>query len=317
MKTSRRLAGVAAASLVLLLSGAGPVVAAAAPRASAQALTTSGGYCDDDTGVTVVVDMREFGDDVIVRCVAGPLSSGYTGLDALQDAGFSLTGVSGTGLQFVCRISGRPSADEPLAVEGDPDYRETCQHTPPTSAYWAYSYATNGGDWDYSTVGASSHPVIEGGFEGWTFSLNNSGGAQPVPPISPERPGSTPPTPPPSAPTHDSPPTSHPESSNRDNTPSSEPPPSTEAPTTDPPDPGRPAGASLVKHGDQTTPTPTLTPSPGTTSPTDDAVVTGEVPVSSDDPASGSATSTIVGVGVLAILGLGAGLTVWRRSHRG
>ena len=63
------------------------------------------------------------------------------GLQALDAAGFTLTGTQRQGLAFVCRINGRPAADEKLATDGNPDYTEQCVDTPPPDAYWAYWYA--------------------------------------------------------------------------------------------------------------------------------------------------------------------------------
>ena len=59
--------------------------------------------------------------------------------------------------------------------------------TPPTTAYWGYWYAKNGGGWTYSNTGAASHTVIKGGFEGWAFSLNRAGNP-PRPAYTPTRP---------------------------------------------------------------------------------------------------------------------------------
>ena len=133
--------------------------------------TETSGYCTTDSGVTVVVDFRSLGGDVDVRCAADPVN---TGLDALEQAGFTYSLVtSGLGA-LVCRIEGQPSAAA-----------EDCQDTPPQSAYWSYWTAANGGDWKFSTSGAGSSDVAAGGFEGWSFSVNDN--AQP-PAIDPTRP---------------------------------------------------------------------------------------------------------------------------------
>lgn len=338
----RRPLGVAGALLALLLSAAAPAVGVAAGPASSTANST-GGYCKDDTGVTVVVDLSVFDGDIIVRCVVGPLSSHYTGLLALQDAGFVPTGVSGTGLQFVCRINGLPSADEPLPVDGELDYRETCQHTPPASAYWAYSYAENGGEWEYGDVGASSHSPIEGGFEGWAFSLNNEGASQPAPAIAPERPAAEPPkpatpseAPPPATPTP--PPASPgggsvPGHANGSPKPTHEPvpPPTEEVPSAAPSDEvpsaapskepeaggGRVRGGNVHKKATASKRTGPTDDQWTTTAPDLDVEVTGQLPAAAaaDSAGTGSLTTTLIGVGAMVALGLGGGLTAWRRSR--
>ena len=184
-----RVALAALLSPALLAQGvAGAAVAPIQPSTSTLASGTAG-YCRSDTGVTVVVDFQALGGPVVVRCAPGPVEPGFSGVDALQQAGFTPTGTARWGLQFVCRINGRPGPEETLPVRDDPDYQEKCQDTPPQSAYWGYWYADNGGSWRYSNEGAASHDAIPGGFEGWAFSLN---GARPQPGVAPRRPASSP-----------------------------------------------------------------------------------------------------------------------------
>jgi hypothetical protein len=175
MSTTARLL----ASGVLLLAAAAPA-GAGAPVAKAGGKP---GYCPDEEGVTVVVDFTELGGDVVVRCARGSTGSG---IDALEDAGFHVTGTGQWGLAFVCRLEGRPADDEELDVKDDPGYTEQCVETPPTSAFWAYSYADNGEDWTYSSRGAHTHQAIEGGFEGWRFVLNHGPTEPAVAPLRPD-----------------------------------------------------------------------------------------------------------------------------------
>jgi hypothetical protein len=111
--------------------------------------------CVGESGVTVVVDFTAFGGGVEIRCAPGDPA---TGLQALQDAGFQITGTQRWGLAFVCRIDGLPTP----AVE-------PCVTTPPASAYWSYWHAPAGGTWSYSTLGAISHDPAPGTVEGWAF----------------------------------------------------------------------------------------------------------------------------------------------------
>ena len=182
------------ALLALLLLGAGPAVGSL----PSQSVTSEGDYCKTEVGVTVVVDMTVFDKGIIVRCVDRPLPSDYTGWDALTEAGFSpQSPVRQPG--FLCRLAGEPSAGRALSIPGDEDYHEQCVVTAPEAAYWAYSYASNGGSWAYSDLGVASHEVIEGGFEGFSFSLN---GSAVTPGVAPLRPNETPdpsPTSPPTA----------------------------------------------------------------------------------------------------------------------
>ena len=165
-----------------------PVTAPAAgePRGGEQ---SDGQYCTDADGVTVVVDLRDLDPDagVVVRCANGPTGSGYTGFDALSDAGIDYEmPVRQPGM--VCRVLGRPSTAEQLPVDGDEDYVEPCVGAPPTAAYWSYWYAADGGSWQYSSAGPGNRDAIPGGFEGWSFSLNRSESTALAPRVTPENP---------------------------------------------------------------------------------------------------------------------------------
>lgn len=121
--------------------------------------------CTGTTGVTVVVDFTAFGGAVDRRCALGDPA---TGLQALQDAGFAVTGTTRWGLAFICRLDGLPA---PAA--------EACVNTPPASAYWSYWHGTPGSAWTYSTSGATSYNPAPGSVEGWAF---GSGGQPTVAP---------------------------------------------------------------------------------------------------------------------------------------
>jgi hypothetical protein len=147
----------AAGLIIALLVSAGLVVTSATPaQASA---------CSGTTGVTVVVDFTAFGGGVTVECAHGDPD---TGIEALQDAGFTVIGTQRWGLAFVCRINNLPApVDEP------------CIDTPPVNAYWSYWHATPGGSWSYSPVGASSYDPTPGTVEGWSFGAGSAPGITP------------------------------------------------------------------------------------------------------------------------------------------
>lgn len=171
---------IAAAVAALVAAGAAPVTGQPAGTP---------GFCSDDHGTTVVVDFTALGGDVVVRCAPG--SAERTGFDALEDAGFDVDGTTRFGEGAVCRIDGRPAADDALTVEGDDGYREACIDMPPSAAYWSYWSADNGGAWSYSQYGAQNREAIDGGFEGWSFALNSGSAGPPAPGIDPVRPASS------------------------------------------------------------------------------------------------------------------------------
>jgi hypothetical protein len=133
-----------------------PTAATAEAAKAAKALAGTAGHCPGTTGVTVAVDFKAFGSGLTVRCAPGTPA---TGVAALQQAGFALTGTAQYGLAFICRINSLPS---PTA--------DACKRTPPVSAYWAYYHANKGvKTWTTSAAGASSYKPAQGSIEGWAF----------------------------------------------------------------------------------------------------------------------------------------------------
>jgi hypothetical protein len=335
---------VAVGIAAVMLAAASPAVASGTAEAHANGVSSSlaspgtPGYCRSSAGVTVVVDMSALGGNVTVRCAPGPAGAGFNGIDALEGAGFTVTGTQRYGLAFVCRIQGRPAAGERLAIPGNPSYREQCVNTPPQTAFWSYWYAPNGGSWTYSSAGAQAHDAIPGGFEGWSFSLGRTGKPA-APAVAPTRPRADPPAPPPTS----TPPRHHHKpgggGSGTPGTPSTGPPPTgtpTTGPTSQPPDsstqppdssappastidPPRSSGPGHRRHhragGAPSTKSPPPTAGQAGASTGDKVTVSGDLPRSAQQSA-GSSRPTLIGLGVLVLLGLGAGLTAWRRSHR-
>ncbi|SEF18750.1 prenyltransferase/squalene oxidase repeat-containing protein [Jiangella alba] len=178
--------GLAAAALLVVASA--PVTATAQQQPAGHA-----GYCTDGLGVTVVVDFQDLGafgghdGELVVRC-APPAVPGQpfegTGLDALKGAGIQVAGTDRWGEAFICRLQGRPAADEPIAIPGDPAYLEPCRDTPPAAAYWSYWHQGGGAEWDgwtYSSGGVTYRNAVPGGFEGWSFSHDATAETNPFP----------------------------------------------------------------------------------------------------------------------------------------
>lgn len=207
--TARRglaLSGAAALALTLTPAVAGADTAPELPAALVSALQESAaphvdtskgyaGHCLDDLGVTVVIDFQDLGpwggqDGAdIVRCATSgtpgvPFSG--TGLNALQSAGIGVEGTQRWGLSFICRLEGRPAANEPLPVNGMPGYQEPCVNTPPIAAHWSYWHSA-GTTWTYSSQGASGRTAPPGTYEGFSFALN-PGSTNPPPSIAPGAP---------------------------------------------------------------------------------------------------------------------------------
>mgnify|MGYP001048565367 CR=1 FL=1 len=165
----------------------GAAALAAAPRTALLASSRGhSGTCTTSRGVSVVVDFRELGGSTLRRCALpdpGQTAFRGSGLDALRAAGLDVTGVDTYGLAVVCRLAGKPSASTTLTVAGR-DYRESCRTTPPTGAHWSYWHTSSAkGAWQLSRYGAAGRQVVNGGWEGWSFSLGRT--SDPAPRLAP------------------------------------------------------------------------------------------------------------------------------------
>ena len=165
------------ARLAVRLAVAALVAAAVGVGVSAPAQAST---CSTASGVSVVVDFHQLGGGVKTFCDAG--GAGRTADRLLRDAGHALTYVQRQP-GFICRIDGDPEpADDP------------CVNTPPSDAYWSLWWSDGrSGKWTYSSAGAGSLKVPEGGYVGMSW---QGGDAQAPPGVSPTphaaRPSSSP-----------------------------------------------------------------------------------------------------------------------------
>jgi hypothetical protein len=234
----------------------------------------------------VIVDLTHFDRGILVRCAPPPVASGF---DALRRVGFEVTGTQRyPGL--LCRIDGEPADQQ-------------CVQAPPAGAYWAYWHAPRGGDWTYSTSGASRRPPA-GSVEGWAF------GAKAEPAIAP-------PAPLPASTTTTRPSTSTPTTAPTGALPDS----ATAGPTTERRAPAAPAEAP----GASTTTTSSGDEDVASAAPHEDGEIDGDeellgAPVvaapagAEDEGGGGSPLAAIATVAVLASVVVGVGL--WRRVAR-
>lgn len=138
----RRLGGSVAATLVV-----------AAPGWLSFAPTAHAAECAGSGGVTVVVDFHQLGGGVETGC---DTAEGHTAAQNFTSTGFPLDYVQQTP-GFVCRVSGKPASDP-------------CVRTPPATAYWSLWWSDGrSGTWSYSTVGAGSLKVPEGGYVAFSW----------------------------------------------------------------------------------------------------------------------------------------------------
>ncbi len=120
-----------------------------------------------------MVDFNGLGGGIEQACVADQ----GTADDLFVAAGHTLQNVSGQA--FVCRVDGLPTQEE-----------ESCARTPPANAYWGLWWSDGeSGSWSYSSQGAYSLNVPDGGSV--ALSWNDSSSASPPgapPPDHSERP---------------------------------------------------------------------------------------------------------------------------------
>lgn len=205
------------------------------------------------------------------------VSGGGTGLTALS-ADFSVTLVRNQA--FVCGINGKP-------------YRTTCPSVPPNEKSWSYWHANPGATgWTYSTTGAASYRPKPGSAEGWAF-----GGSSHAPRVSPAAVLPAPPVP---------------KSTTPHTAPRRVPSPTTARPST------RATTTTAATSASSRSRAPTAHTS-STSARTGMGVPVTEVsrPPASTKPKSGSPLSTVLGLGVLAVLGAGGWLLLRRRRRPG
>ncbi len=170
---TRLLALAAAAALALPLIGCAPAINLPGPDASATTVPViSDGPCADDAGVTLAVDSSALPGGSAqewCRTTAEPLAV----TDLLEDAGVTLQG-STEFPDFICRVNGLPSADEPLGSTEDPDYVETCKTSSPAFGYWALWVRPAGGDWGYAQEGTATLTAKPGESIGLLFTLDGA-----------------------------------------------------------------------------------------------------------------------------------------------
>ncbi|WP_164519525.1 hypothetical protein [Nocardioides ferulae] len=149
--------------MTLLARVAAVALVAAAATVSVPAAPASAAACTTDSGVTVVVDFKGLGGGV--QSVCDTDGGGSTAASLFSGNGFALSYVQRQP-GFVCRIDGVP-ADE------------ACVNTPPEDAYWSLWWSDGtSGSWTYSTAGAGSLKIPDGGYVGFAWDAS-AGSVQP------------------------------------------------------------------------------------------------------------------------------------------
>jgi hypothetical protein len=280
------------AAAVLGTAAAGPLsLGLAGPAASAT--------CADAGGVSVVVDFKGLGGGVQSVCDVD--GGGQKASALFTGNGHQLTYAQRTP-GFVCRVDAKPASDP-------------CINTSPANAYWGLWWSDGAnGKWTYSTLGAGSLTIPDGGSV--AFAWDGVEGSA-TPGVAPPKQAATP------APTPSSTPKPTPEPTpgpTRKPTPS--PDPATPVPT-----PGEtPTPSTTPTASESPTASASATPSPsasgtltqaettgdGTDTTPSDAPVVTETSAEAADPDDG--LPTWVPIAVIALLFGGAAVVVRRRA---
>jgi hypothetical protein len=124
--------------------------------------------CGTAHGVTVVVDFHQLGGGVQTACDPG--GGGSHASTQLTDVGHVLT-YAQRQPGFVCRVDGSPSSDP-------------CINTSPADAYWSLWWSDGkSGQWSFSSLGAGSLSVPEGGYVALSW---QGGTSRAVPRVTPK-----------------------------------------------------------------------------------------------------------------------------------
>ncbi|GII98016.1 hypothetical protein CLV28_1558 [Sediminihabitans luteus] len=166
--------------------------ATAVSLVAAPAHATGSDVADDACrGVAVVVDLgvlpgadgADGADDATVACDPG--DGHRSGLDVLDGAGIDVEGTARWGPSFVCRVDGRPTADEVIDLPDGDTLVEACADTPSTQAYWTLWVARAGEDWTYATTGVADLTLYPGDALGLRFGTSSADGSAPASDVAP------------------------------------------------------------------------------------------------------------------------------------
>ncbi len=130
------------------------VPSSTATAAATDASASAGESC---AGVSVVVDFGPLDEPTITDCAATGDAKTVPASTVVADAGATTEGTAQYGDQVVCRVNGRPAADETITVDGTAPFTEACQGMPAAAAYWAlWIRPSAGADWEYAQEGLGS-----------------------------------------------------------------------------------------------------------------------------------------------------------------
>ncbi len=158
-----------ARSVAALIAATSLLLAGCASTSNAD--TSAAGTCD---GVQVVVNYGILDGTNSSQCIEIKGSSAKA-IDVVHDAGFSTEGTATYGDAIVCRVNGLPSPTEPVVVQGQAEFTESCADMPPAYAYWAlWQKSSDTASWNYAQAGLGDLTIKKGESLGLVFTTGDS-----------------------------------------------------------------------------------------------------------------------------------------------
>ena len=150
-RRSRVARGVLVVASCAVVTALGAVPSVATPGLAVVAAAPDAVACE---GVSVAIDFGGLGAPGVRGCAEVDPGETVTALDAVRAADVSIEGTAQWGTAFVCRVDGRPAAEEDIELSDGETLREGCARTPSQRAYWSLWHADES-EWRYATSGAS------------------------------------------------------------------------------------------------------------------------------------------------------------------
>lgn len=122
-------------------------------------------------GVRVVVDPGDLEGAAVDTCLE--VDAPLTAIDAFQQAGVDLEGVSTSDMFFACRIDGQPEAGITLEYDGETYSSGDCADFGPVWAWWGL-FADAGAGWEFAQEGAESLEVAPGEAVAFAFQFGDT-----------------------------------------------------------------------------------------------------------------------------------------------
>jgi hypothetical protein len=168
----------------LLLSGCAagsPTSPASEPAATSTSTDAASSPDDGCAGVTVVADFGILDAPAVDVCVDS--DKAILASEAIATAGVTTEGNADYGDAVVCRVDGRPAADETVTVDGQEPFIEPCSSMSPAYAFWAlWVKPAADAEWGFAMEGLATLKAEPGQSIGLVYTTGT--GTDPQPPTA-------------------------------------------------------------------------------------------------------------------------------------